>query len=132
MEKNSEDKYVLTRATTWKTMTDSGLYEVTDDKLGVMRFSFKVTPLGNIKEVGIKYVKGSGITDPVKDDKTVVREGALKVFYGDVTQISPDDTSKYYAVAYIITDENANPTWSNVVECTLDTNKLFTNYGGNE
>ncbi len=114
---------------TWETMTDSGLYTVDTEKFGVMRFSFKTSVTDEIKSVGIKFIKANNINASLKtDDAQLTTSGNIASFYGDLTKIKADSTDKYYAAAYIITD--VEPIWSDIVECTLDTNKTFTNYGG--
>ena len=113
----------------FETMTDSGLYTVDTEKFGVMRFSFKASVTDEIKSVGIKFIKANNINASLKaDDAQLTTSGNIASFYGDLTKINSGSTDKYYAAAYIITD--GEPIWSDIVECTLDTNKTFTNYGG--
>ena len=113
-------------------MTDSGLYTVENEKFGVMRFSFKVVPMGDVSAVGIKYAKGSDIAQAISGS-VLSKSADLNVFYGDLTNIDPNENSTYYAIAYVTTTDG-NTVWSDVVECTLDTNKEFDNYkvGGAE
>ena len=128
-----EDGYIYNAinapAVKWETMTDSGLYTVDTEKFGVMRFSFKAAVTDEIKSVGIKFINANNIKASLKaDDAQLKTDGSIASFYGDLTKINSGSTDKYYAAAYIIT--NGEPIWSDIVECTLDTNKTFTNYGG--
>lgn len=136
----SQDKASLTvdnkekaiRSTTFSSMTDSGLYTVENEKFGVMRFSFKVVPMGDVSAVGIKYAKGSDIAQAISGS-VLSKSADLNVFYGDLVNIDPNENSTYYAIAYVTTTDG-DTAWSDVVECTLDTNKEFDNYkvGGAE
>ncbi len=127
-----DNKEKATRSTTFSSMTDSGIYTVENEKFGVMRFSFKVVPMGNVSAVGIKYAKGSDIAQAISGS-VLSKSADLNVFYGDLVNIDPNENSKYYAIAYVTTTDG-NTAWSDVVECTLDTNKEFDNYkvGGAE
>ena len=116
----------------WTTLTDSGFYEADGKKYGVMRFSFRVNPsLTDITEAGIKFSKAENPTAEVSGT-VVSKEGAINVFYGDVTGISDGDANNCYAIAYIKTA--AGKVWSEVVKCSVNWNKRFTGYtpGGAE
>lgn len=114
--------------TSYETMTDSGLYTVNDENFGLMRFSFKALPLGDIKEVGIKFVDSSDIT--AGKSATVTKAEDLSTFYGDLTEIAPTAGTKYFATAYMVMGDKT--VWSDVIECSLNVKKQFTNYGGNQ
>ena len=116
----------------WDTLTDSGFYEADGKKYGVMRFSFRVNPsLTDITEAGIKFSKADNPTAEVSGT-VVSKEGAINVFYGDITNIGDGDANNCYAIAYIKTA--AGKVWSEVVKCSVDWNKRFTGYtpGGAE
>ncbi len=119
----------LTPATKWATMTDAGSYlDSNDEKLGMMRFSFKVTPaadFGEISAAGIKYLKTAD------GDFTATRgvEGARtnNALYGNLVGIADGTTVTYYAKAYTKNADN-NTVWSDVLDCAISRNKHFTAY----
>lgn len=116
--------------TEWVTATDAGYYLVGDTQYGVVRFLFKSNIEGEITESGIKYIKGSNITDYVDGETAAIKggTGTASAFYGDITDIPDGDTGTYYAVAYVTTDDGQTH-WSDVVSCTPDfTNRI--DYGG--
>ncbi len=128
----NETAIISNVVTAWDTLTDSGFYEADGKKYGVMRFSFRVNPsLTDITEAGIKFSKAENPTAEVSGT-VVSKEGAINVFYGDVTNIGAGDTNNCYAIAYIKTA--AGKVWSEVVKCSVNWNKRFTGYtpGGAE
>lgn len=119
----------LTPATKWATMTDAGFYlDSNDEKLGMMRFSFKVTPaadFGEISAAGIKYLKtADGDFTAAKGVEGVWTNNAL---YGNLVGIADGTTGTYYAKAYTKNADN-NTVWSDVLDCAISRNKHFTAY----
>ncbi len=116
--------------TEWVTATDAGYYLVGDTPNGVVRFLFKSNIEGEITQSGIKYIKGSNITDYVDGETAAIEggTGTASAFYGDIADIPNGDMGTYYAVAYVTTVDGQTH-WSDVVSCTPDfTNQI--DYGG--
>ena len=109
----------------WGTYTDAGFYTVSEtEKAGMMRFLFAVDIYDEILETGIKYIKTANIEEEV-DTATGV-QGTESAFYGDVTGIPEGTDGTYLAVAYVKTAQGTY--WSDVVECSPDFTKHFTEY----
>ena len=114
----------------WETMTDSGVYTVNADNFGLMRFSFKTNvDAATISKVGVKFMNAKDITAETKS-ATISADKNANNFYGDLTEIAPTAGTKYFATAYIIMGDTT--VWSDVIECSLNVKKQFTNYGGNQ
>ena len=120
----------LTPATKWATMTDAGFYlGSNDERLGMMRFSFKVTPaadFGEISAAGIKYLKTAD--GDFAAAKGVEGAWANNAFYGDLVGIADGTTVTYYAKAYIKNADGSKTVWSDVLDCAISWNKHFTAY----
>lgn len=115
----------------WASETDAGYYMDAKTKYGVIRFLFDSgVDASEIKGSGIKFAKSSDITQAV-NASVGGGDNNSRAFYGDITQIPADDSSTYYAVAYVTTTDGST-SWSNVVECTPDFNTLINYEGGNE
>lgn len=119
----------LTPATKWATMTDAGFYlGSNNEKLGMMRFSFKVTPaavFGDISAAGIKYLKTAD--GDFAAAKGVEGAWTNSAFYGDLVGIADGTTGTYCAKAYTKNADN-NTVWSDVLDCAISRNKHFTAY----
>lgn len=117
-------QYVIKKALTWETDTDSGYYMDGDTKYGMMRFMFKTAPTGTVTGSGIKYINANDISKSV----TAETASGATTFQGDVVKVPTDTTGTYYARAYITTDEGTF--WSEPVGCSVNWNQFFTNYTG--
>ena len=93
------------------------------EKAGMMRFLFAADINDEILESGIKYINTSDISAAV--NATGV-QGTESAFYGDVTGIPEGTDGTYLAVAYVKTAQGTY--WSDVVECSPDFTKHFTEY----
>ena len=114
----------------WETMTDSGVYTVNADNFGLMRFSFKTNvDAASISKIGIKFMNAKDITAETKS-ATISADNNANNFYGDLTEIAPTAGTKYFATAYMVMGDTT--VWSDVIECSLNVKKQFTNYGGNQ
>ena len=118
------------KATDWETMTDAGYYEQGDEKLGVMRFSFKAPDsVGTITKAGIKYISSAdgnvGAAEGVEDNISG------NAFYGDINEIPKTKSGKYYAKAYIVNGEGKT-VWSQLIDCAVNWTQKFTAYPGGE
>lgn len=104
----------------WVAETDAGYYYMdAQTKYGVIRFLFDSgVDASKITESGIKYIKGSNITDYVDGTTAAVAggTGTASAFYGDITEIPEANAdTTYYAVAYVTTTDGTK--WSKVVSC---------------
>lgn len=114
----------------WASDTDAGYYMDAQTKYGVIRFLFDSgVDASKITGSGIKFAKSSDITQAV-NASVGGGDNNSRAFYGDITQIPADDSSTYYAVAYVTTTDGTE--WSEVVECKPNFNKLINYEGGNE
>ncbi len=102
------------------TMTDAGYYEKDGEKLGVMRFSFNVTPnadFGKIAKAGIKYISSDdgdvGAAEGVEDSVSG------NAFYGDINEIPETKSGKYYTKEYIVNGEGET-IWSQLIDCAVN------------
>lgn len=111
------------RNVNWGTGTDAGFYMVGDTPTGVMRFLFAADINETITESGIKYIKTADISQAVNAPGV---QGTVSAFYGDVTGIPEGTEGSYLAMAYIKTASGIY--WSDVVECSPDFTKHFTEY----
>lgn len=129
--KNEDGSYTVGKSEiVWETMTDSGVYTVNADNFGLMRFSFKTNvDAATISKVGVKFMNAKDITAETKS-ATISADKNANNFYGDLTEIAPTAGTKYFATAYIIMGDTT--VWSDVIECSLNVKKQFTNYGGNQ
>lgn len=120
--------WTIAKIATWDSLTDSGFYTVNDEKFGMMRFSFKVTPTGDtkIKSVGIKYINASNL-NAVLSTENAISADSVDTFYGDIISIPTTENGTYYAAAYM-TDENGSTVWSKPVSCKINWTKYFENY----
>ncbi len=114
----------------WVTDTDAGYYMDAQTKYGVIRFLFDSgVDASKITGSGIKFVNSADFIKPVEASGDL--SGNKSAFYGDITQIPADDSSTYYAVAYVTTTDGST-SWSKVVECKPNFNTLINYGGGNE
>ena len=129
---NDGSSYTKQEDAVWGTMIDAGYYEKDGEKLGVMRFSFNVTPdagFGKIAKAGIKYISSDdgdvgtaeGVEDSISDN----------AFYGDINEIPETKSGKYYAKAYIVNGDGAT-IWSQLIDCAVNWTQKFTAYPGGE
>ncbi len=108
--------------------TDSGFYFDGDTKLGMVRFLFARTPEEGetITKVGIKYIGNDSIDNVLADCYTKEGEALNGAFYGDVYGIAENDTTTYYAFAYVVTDKGV--IISDVVACQVNWDNNYSGY----
>ena len=112
-----------------QTDTDSGSYKSGSDTLGVIRYMFVFNESatdGKITSYGIKYLKSNDFGSVTTSNANVSATGNYSAFQGDITEIPANETTNYYAKAFIVRD--GITIWSNAVPATVDWAKSFTNY----
>ena len=112
-----------------QTDTDSGSYKSGSDTFGVIRYMFVFNESATdskITSYGIKYLKSNDFSSVTAANANVSATGNYSAFQGDITEIPENETTNYYAKAFIV--RNGITIWSNAVPATVDWAKLFTNY----
>ena len=112
-----------------QTDTDSGSYKSGSDTLGVIRYMFVFNESATddkITSYGIKYLKSDDFGSVTAANANVSATGNYSAFQGDITEIPANETTNYYAKAFIVRD--GITIWSNAVPATVDWAKSFTNY----
>ena len=112
-----------------QTDTDSGSYKSGSATLGVIRYMFVFNESATdskITSYGIKYLKSDDFGSVTAANANVSAEGNYSAFQGDITEIPANETTNYYAKAFIVRD--GITIWSNAVPATVDWAKSFTNY----
>lgn len=112
-----------------QTDTDSGSYKSGSDTLGVIRYMFVFNESatdGKIDSYGIKYLKSDDFGSVTAANANVSAEGNYSAFQGDITEIPENETTNYYAKAFIVRD--GITIWSNAVPANVNWARSFTNY----